>query len=308
MAAGVRVASGWPAGLNSRWLGSRGPTSIGITAAPRFTFRPYSAGFPPWSGRRTDENSGPGAGPIRLGGRTALAFRRARDRRSRGEMKASLGIWPPNSVPAPAPTLRPWPTPRQGLALSLMDVPGPAVTDVLTAAGRLDGKIVIDAANMMGRAGSRSGNSPTPSRRPGGYARSTPSRRASWPTRTTACPMGAVLVRRRTGQAHRRPAIADAEFEPLDLGGTDDSRFQGPGSALWNNPLEADDARTLAAGSAPGTRTRLMGWQWSSGTSRPGWNRGDWASCQVPANERKPTVGERSRSRHVTAHRNQGRY
>jgi hypothetical protein len=35
---------------------------------------------------------------------------------------------------------------------------------------------------------------------------------------------------------------------------------------------------------------------------------GGWASCQVPANERKPTVGELSRSHHVTAHRKQCRY
>jgi hypothetical protein len=33
-----------------------------------------------------------------------------------GEMKGSLGIWPPNSVPAPTP--RPWPTPWQGPASS----------------------------------------------------------------------------------------------------------------------------------------------------------------------------------------------
>jgi 3-methyladenine DNA glycosylase Tag len=33
----------------------------------------------------------------------------------------------------------------------------------------------------------------------------------------------------------------------VDLGGIEDSRFQEPGSALWNNPLEADDAKALAA-------------------------------------------------------------
>jgi hypothetical protein len=39
---------------------------------------------------------------------------------------------------------------------------------------------------------------------------------------------------------------------------------------------------------------------------RPGWNREGWASCQVPADERKPTVGQFSQSRHVTPRRNQG--
>jgi hypothetical protein len=54
-----------------------------------------------------------------------------------------------------------------------------------------------------------------------------------------------------SGDEQAKPAvvqlIADAGFEPVDLGGIDDSRFQEPGSALWNNPLEADDARALAA-------------------------------------------------------------
>jgi 8-hydroxy-5-deazaflavin:NADPH oxidoreductase len=35
--------------------------------------------------------------------------------------------------------------------VALVAVPGPAVTDVLAAAGPLDGKVVIDAANMMGQ-------------------------------------------------------------------------------------------------------------------------------------------------------------
>jgi 8-hydroxy-5-deazaflavin:NADPH oxidoreductase len=38
-----------------------------------------------------------------------------------------------------------------GADVALVAVPGPAVTDVLTAAGRLDGKVIIDAANMMGQ-------------------------------------------------------------------------------------------------------------------------------------------------------------
>jgi 3-methyladenine DNA glycosylase Tag len=59
--------------------------------------------------------------------------------------------------------------------------------------------------------------------------------------------VGAVVVRRRTGEAAVVQLIEDAGFEPVDLGGIEDSRFQEPGSALWNNPLEADDAKALAA-------------------------------------------------------------
>jgi Methyladenine glycosylase/Haem-degrading len=53
-----------------------------------------------------------------------------------------------------------------------------------------------------------------------------------------------------SGDQAAKPAvaqlIADAGFEPVDLGGIDDSKFQDPGSALWNTTLEADDAKTLA--------------------------------------------------------------
>ena len=38
-----------------------------------------------------------------------------------------------------------------GAEVVLVAVPGPAVTDVLQAAGPLDGRIVIDAANSLGR-------------------------------------------------------------------------------------------------------------------------------------------------------------
>jgi hypothetical protein len=40
--------------------------------------------------------------------------------------------------------------------------------------------------------------------------------------------------------------IADAGFEPLDLGGIEDSQYQEPGSALWNSTPEAGDATALA--------------------------------------------------------------
>jgi 3-methyladenine DNA glycosylase Tag len=53
-----------------------------------------------------------------------------------------------------------------------------------------------------------------------------------------------------SGEETARPAvvqlIADAGFEPADLGGIDDSQFQEPGSALWNTTLEAGEATALA--------------------------------------------------------------
>jgi hypothetical protein len=41
-----------------------------------------------------------------------------------------------------------------------------------------------------------------------------------------------------SGDEQAKPAVVqlieDAGFEPVDLGGIEDSRFQEPGSALWN--------------------------------------------------------------------------
>src|SRR5690348_10984371 len=42
-----------------------------------------------------------------------------------------------------------------------------------------------------------------------------------------------------------------------------------------------------------------MGWQWSSGTSRPGWNR-EAGPVPVPAVKRKPNVSCLVRSRYAT--------
>jgi 3-methyladenine DNA glycosylase Tag len=54
-----------------------------------------------------------------------------------------------------------------------------------------------------------------------------------------------------SGDEQAKPAVVqlieDAGFEPVDLGGIEDSRFQEPGSALWNTALESGDARALAA-------------------------------------------------------------
>ncbi len=41
--------------------------------------------------------------------------------------------------------------------------------------------------------------------------------------------------------------IRDAGFDPVDLGGIDDSRLQDPGSVLWTYALTRDDATALVA-------------------------------------------------------------
>lgn len=134
-----------------------------------------------------------------------------------------------------------------GAEIVLVAVPGPAVVDVLTAAGSLDGRVVIDAANMMGqdRLSLR------------GLANAFP--QARW-----VRAFNTLQARVLTDENHRQPPwvlflsgdekakqavaqlIADAGFEAVDLGGIDDSKFQDPGSTLWNNTLEAAQARALA--------------------------------------------------------------
>jgi len=131
----------------------------------------------------------------------------------------------------------------------LVAVPGPAVIDVLTAAGSsLDGRVAIDAANMMGQDGLTLRQ----------LADAFP--KARW-----VRAFNTLQARMLAGENHRRPPwvlflsgdetakpavarlIADAGFEPVDLGGIDDSKFQDPGSALWNTTLEAEQAKALAA-------------------------------------------------------------
>jgi 8-hydroxy-5-deazaflavin:NADPH oxidoreductase len=134
-----------------------------------------------------------------------------------------------------------------GADVVLVAVPGAAVTDVLTAAGRLDGKVIIDAANMMGQDRLSLGQLA-----------------AAFPAAQWVRAFNTLQARVLADQNHRLPRwvlflsgseqakpaaaqlIADAVFEPVDLGGIGDSRFQEPGSALWNNTLEPDDAKALA--------------------------------------------------------------
>ena len=54
-----------------------------------------------------------------------------------------------------------------------------------------------------------------------------------------------------SGDQEAKPVVAqlirDAGFDPVDLGGIDDSRLQDPGSALWLNTLTQDEAAALVA-------------------------------------------------------------
>jgi 8-hydroxy-5-deazaflavin:NADPH oxidoreductase len=131
--------------------------------------------------------------------------------------------------------------------LVLVAVPGPAVTDVLTTAGPLDGKVIIDAANMMGQDRLSLGQ----------LADAFPAARWVRAFNTLQARVLAEEHHRQprwvlflSGDERAKPAvaelIADAGFEPLDLGGTEASVYQEPGSALWNTTLEAGDAAALA--------------------------------------------------------------
>jgi predicted dinucleotide-binding enzyme len=135
-----------------------------------------------------------------------------------------------------------------GADVVLVAVPGPAVTDVLQAAGPLDGRVMIDAANSFGRqqVTLRSLAGAFPSAR---WVRAFNSlsavvmaddnhRKPPW-------------VMFLSGDEEAKPVVAqlirDAGFEPVDLGGVDDSRLQDPGGALMFNVLTRDEATALVA-------------------------------------------------------------
>jgi predicted dinucleotide-binding enzyme/3-methyladenine DNA glycosylase Tag len=129
----------------------------------------------------------------------------------------------------------------------LLAVPGPAVTGVLAAAGSLDGKVIVDAANMMGpgRLSLRQLADAFPGAR---WVRAFNTLQASvLASENHRQPRWVLFL---SGDETARPAVAqlitDAGFEPVDLGGIDDSQFQEPGSALWGTTLEADEAKALA--------------------------------------------------------------
>ena len=135
----------------------------------------------------------------------------------------------------------------------LVAVPALAVTGALQAAGPLDGRIVIDAANSLER---------------GVFGQQQLSLRSladAFPRARWARAFNSLNVNVMADDNHReppwvlflsgdeeaKPAVAqlirDAGFDPVDLGGIDDSQLQDPGSALWTYTLTRDEATALVA-------------------------------------------------------------
>jgi hypothetical protein len=140
-----------------------------------------------------------------------------------------------------------------GAEAVLVAVPALAVTDALQAAGPLDGRIVIDAANSL-----ESGVFGQQQLSLRSLADSFP--RARWVRAFNSLNVNVMAddnhrdppwVLFLSGDEQAKPAAAqlirDAGFDPVDLGGIDDSQLQDPGSALWTYPLTRDKATALAA-------------------------------------------------------------
>jgi 3-methyladenine DNA glycosylase Tag len=122
------------------------------------------------------------------------------------------------------------------------------VTDVLQAVGPLDGRVMIDAANSFGprQVTLRSLADAFP--------------RARWVRAFNSLSVSVMAddnhreppwVLFLSGDEEAKPAVAqlirDAGFDPVDLGGIDDSQLQDPGSALWTYTLTRDEATALVA-------------------------------------------------------------
>jgi 8-hydroxy-5-deazaflavin:NADPH oxidoreductase len=135
-----------------------------------------------------------------------------------------------------------------GAEVVLMAIPGPAVTDVLQAAGPLDGRVMIDAANSFRQqqVTLRSLADAFPRAR---WVRAFNSLSASIMADDNHRKPPWVMFL--SGDEEAKPIVAqlirDAGFDPVDLGGIDDSRLQDPGSALWLNMLTHDEAAALVA-------------------------------------------------------------
>ena len=154
-----------------------------------------------------------------------------------------------------------------GAEVVLVAVPGPAVTDVLQAAGPLDGRVMIDAANSFGQQQMTLRS----------LADAFP--RARWVRAFNSLSVDVMAddnhreppwVMFLSGDEEAKPVVAqlirDAGFDPVDLGGIDDSQLQDPGSALWTSILTHDEATALvariksgdtAAAGQPALRTRV---------------------------------------------------
>ena len=135
-----------------------------------------------------------------------------------------------------------------GADVVVVAVPGPAVTDVLQSAGPLDGRVMIDAANSFGQqqVTLRSRADAFPQAR---WVRAFNSLSASIMADDNHRKPPWVMFL--SGDEEAKPAAAqlirDAGFDPVDLGGIDDSPLQDPGSALCFNILTRDEATELVA-------------------------------------------------------------
>jgi predicted dinucleotide-binding enzyme len=130
----------------------------------------------------------------------------------------------------------------------LVAVPGPAVTDVLQAAGPLDGRVMIDAANSFGQQQLtlRSLADTFPRAR---WVRAFNSLSASvMADDNHRKPRWVMFL---SGDEQAKPVAAqlirDAGFDPVDLGGIDDSRLQDPGGAVSLTIVTHDEATALVA-------------------------------------------------------------
>jgi 8-hydroxy-5-deazaflavin:NADPH oxidoreductase len=135
-----------------------------------------------------------------------------------------------------------------GAEVVLVAVPGPAVTDALQAAGPLDDRTVIDAANSFGQ-----------------RQQSLRSLAGAFPRACWVRAFNSLSVNVMADDNHREPPwvlflsgageakpvvaqlIRDAGFDPVDLGSIDDSQLQDPGSALWAYALTHNEATALVA-------------------------------------------------------------
>jgi predicted dinucleotide-binding enzyme/3-methyladenine DNA glycosylase Tag len=135
-----------------------------------------------------------------------------------------------------------------GADVVVVAVPGSAVTDVLQSASPLDGRVMIDAANSFGQQQVR-----------------LRSRADAFPQARWVRAFNSLSASIMADDNHRNPPwvmflsgdeeakptaahlIRDAGFDPVDLGGIDDSRLQDPGSALCFNILTRDEATELVA-------------------------------------------------------------
>jgi 8-hydroxy-5-deazaflavin:NADPH oxidoreductase len=135
----------------------------------------------------------------------------------------------------------------------LVAVPALAVTDALQAAGPLDGRIVIDAANSLERG--VFGQQQLSLR-----ALADSFSRARWARAFNSLNVNVMAddnhrdppwVMFLSGDEEAKPVVAqlirDAGFDPVDLGGIDDSQLQDPGSPLWTYTLTRGEATALVA-------------------------------------------------------------